>query len=163
MADPSTYAIIQALPTPTAYHDLRKLAGLTPPPLEDVPKALRGGWACFLLIRAADVPSTPLATEETYEGEVVGMARLVGDGALFLDVVDVAVHPTHQKQGLGKRLLQAVVDHVDQYAPNAYVSLVADLPGGPPLYTKFGFLPTAPNIGMYRCERVRLRRKAQGL
>ena len=81
------------------------------------------------------------------------MGRLLGDGALFLQLVDVAVHPEHQNRGLGKRITEALVEFADAHAPFAYVSLVAD-PLGQRLYPKHGFEDVKPGIGMFRCRRI---------
>ena len=46
------YVVLQNLPSPRVYHDLRKLANLTPPPTEAmaeaVPKSLQNSFACFV-------------------------------------------------------------------------------------------------------------------
>jgi GNAT superfamily N-acetyltransferase len=81
------------------------------------------------------------------------MGRLLGDGALFLQLVDVAVHPHHQCKGLGKRIIESLVGFADENAPHAYVSLVAD-PPGQRLYPKYGFENVRPSIGMFRCLRI---------
>ena len=74
---------------------------------------------------------------------------MVGDGGCNFEVVDIAVHPDHQQQGLGARLMKAIMGYIEEHAPaSAYVSLIADN-HSPALYTKFGFKPTAPvSIGM---------------
>lgn len=142
------YVIIQDLPTPQVYHDLRKLSGMTPPPLAAVPKALANSFACFLAYERKHMvnDTTPGSADP------VAMGRLLGDGSLFLLLCDVAVHPDHQRRGLGKRIMQSLVDYVDEHAPEAYVSLVAE-PMAQSLYPKYGFKDTKPSIGMYRMIR----------
>jgi len=84
------------------------------------------------------------------DGEAVGMGRIVGDGGLFFQIVDIAVDPKHQKRGLGKRIVSALVDYLHKTAlPGAYISLIADGEAHR-LYSLFDFKPTAPlSIGMY--------------
>lgn len=148
------YIILQGLPSPQVYHDLRKLANLTPPPeeamAEAVPKSLQNSFACYVAYERKD-----MVDEQTPgpEQEAVAMGRLLGDGALFLQIVDVAVHPNHQSKGLGKRIMERLVAYADEHAPHAYVSLVAD-PLGQRLYPKYGFEDVKPGIGMYRCLRI---------
>jgi ribosomal protein S18 acetylase RimI-like enzyme len=79
---------------------------------------------------------------------VVGMARVVGDGGSVFHVCDMAVHPDHQRRGLGTRLMEAVLDYVDKTAPpDAYVNLMADVDG---FYERFGFEETRPaSKGMF--------------
>lgn len=77
------------------------------------------------------------------------MGRVIGDGGLNFDVVDVAVHPRYQRQGLGMRIMTELMEYIDKVAPDsAYVSLLAD-DDAPKLYEKFGFEFTAPKtVGM---------------
>jgi ribosomal protein S18 acetylase RimI-like enzyme len=146
--DTAEYVVLQRLPTAQDYHDLRKVANLTPPPLDAAAKSLANTFACFLAFERAHMlnEATPAAGQAP-----VAMGRLLGDGALFLQVCDVAVHPTHQRKGLGKRIMKSLVDFVDEHAPNAYVSLVAE-PLAQKLYPQFGFEDITPSIGMYRCR-----------
>jgi predicted N-acetyltransferase YhbS len=60
------------------------------------------------------------------------------------------VEPDHQKRGLGKRIMTALMERlIGEAPPAAYVSLIAD-GDAQHLYAKFGFAPTAPeSIGMY--------------
>jgi ribosomal protein S18 acetylase RimI-like enzyme len=147
----SFYIILQGLPTPQVYHDLRKLAGLTPPPMEPIARALSNSFACFLAYERRHMldDDTPGPDQSP-----VAMGRLLGDGALFLLLCDVAVHPEHQRRGLGKRIMQTLVDYIDEHAPDAYVSLVADTPAQK-LYPLYGFRDVKPSVGMFRMLRGR--------
>lgn len=145
------YVIVEGLPSPQVYHDLRKLSGMTPPPLEAVPKSLANSFCCILAYeRKHMVDDTTPAAGQT----AVAMGRLLGDGALFLQLCDVAVHPEHQRKGLGKRIMQRLVDYVDEHAPFAYVSLVAE-PKAQKLYPQYGFKEVTPSVGMFRINRER--------
>lgn len=145
------YVVLQGLPTPQVYHDLRKLAGMTPPPMEPVPKSLANSFACFVAYeRQHMLDDTTPGPGQT----AVAMGRLVGDGALFLILVDVAVHPDHQRRGIGKRIMQSLIAHIDEHAPDAYVSLVADTPAQK-LYPLYGFKDVKPSLGMFRMSRGR--------
>ncbi|OAL05861.1 acetyltransferase, GNAT family [Phaeosphaeriaceae sp. SRC1lsM3a] len=147
----SGYIILKGVPSPQVYHDLRKVAGLTPPPMEAVAKALANSIVGFLAYERKHMvdDSTPGPGQDP-----VAMGRLSGDGSLFLLLTDVATHPDHQRRGLGQRILQALIDYIDEHAPEAYVSLVAD-PPGQKLYPKFGFKDCHPSLGMYRMKRER--------
>ncbi|KAF2632639.1 hypothetical protein BU25DRAFT_79221 [Macroventuria anomochaeta] len=145
------YTIIEGLPTPQVYHDLRKLAGMTPPPLEAVPKALENSFVGILAYETKDMLDELTPSPDQIP---VAMGRLLGDKSLFLLLCDVAVHPHHQRRGLGKRIMQALVNYVDANAPQAYVSLVAE-PAAQKLYPQYGFKDVQPSIGMYRMLRDR--------
>lgn len=94
------------------------------------------------------LPNSLYGVQITFNDEVVGMGRVVGDGALNFEVVDVAVDPAHQGKGLGRMIMQNIMDYLDKTAQkNAYITLMADVPA---LYEKFGFKLSRPNSeGMY--------------
>ncbi|MEM9464562.1 MAG: GNAT family N-acetyltransferase [Actinomycetota bacterium] len=98
---------------------------------------------------AAGLPNTLHAVCVRDGDRLVGMGRVVGDGGLNFEIVDMAVDPDHQRQGIGYRVMELLMAYVHRTAaPSAYVSLIAD-DGAPALYAKFGFAPTAPaSIGM---------------
>src|SRR5580704_17998186 len=73
---------------------------------------------------AAGLPNTIYAVVIRKNGEAIGMGRIIGDRGLFFQIVDIAVDPKHQKRGLGKRIVGALVDHLRKTAlPGAYISL----------------------------------------
>lgn len=78
------------------------------------------------------------------------MGRVIGDGGCFLQIVDIAVRPDYQGQGLGKVIMNELMDYLKRETPaDAYVSLIADQPADK-LYLKYGFRYTAPDsLGMY--------------
>ena len=43
------------------------------------------------------------------EGQLVGLIRLVGDGAYILHVAGLSVHPDYQRQGIGRRLVELAI------------------------------------------------------
>lgn len=71
------------------------------------------------------------------------MARVIGDGGLFYQIVDVAVHPAHQGHGLGFRMMQEIDEWlVSNVRESGRVALVAD-GKAQRLYEKFAFRTTA--------------------
>ena len=74
----------------------------------------------------------------------VGLGRVIGDGGCFFEIVDIAVDPAHQKQGLGDMIMRGLMAWVHEHAPDtAYVSLRADH-GTPEFYQRFGFEMSLP-------------------
>ena len=128
------YRLVERLPTVAEYRDLRRLSGLS----EKSPEAAERGLPATLFAVVIEADTGP-----------VGMGRVIGDGGTAYQVVDIAVLPPHQGQGLGKRIVAALVDWLHATAPkSAYVSLIADGPAKD-LYSQYGFEPTAPaSIGM---------------
>ncbi len=131
---PPHYTLTHTLPTPADYCRLRTLAGMSAKALE---AATRG------------LPNTLFAATVFHEGQLVGMGRVTGDGGLFFDINDIAVDPAHQKRGLGKAIVGALMDFVHRTAPaTAHVTLIADGEAHR-LYAHFGFKPVGPeSIGM---------------
>lgn len=127
------HKIIEKVVSAEDFVRLRKVSGLTPRSLLAAKKAL---------------PNSLYGVHMTLNNEVIGMARVVGDGALNFDIVDVAVDPKHQGQGYGTMLMEYVMSYIDQSAmPTAYITLMADVPE---LYLKFGFKLSRPKSeGMY--------------
>lgn len=79
------------------------------------------------------------------DGEAIGMGRVIGDGGCFFIVVDIAVAPAWQGQGLGNRIMGALDAWLRVNAPpSAVVSLVAD-GDAKHLYAKYGFVETTPH------------------
>ncbi|QSX80016.1 GNAT family N-acetyltransferase [Lysobacter solisilvae] len=90
------------------------------------------------------LPNTLYGVSLRHDGEVIGMGRIIGDGGCFYTVVDIAVAPPWQGQGLGKRIMNALDAWLRTHAePSAYVTLVADGEARH-LYSKYGFVETAP-------------------
>ncbi len=129
----NAYTLVFATPTIEDYCRLRVVAGLSP----------RSAAAA-----AAGLPNTVVGLVVKYADVAVGMGRVIGDG-LFYQVVDIAVEPGHQRHGLGKAIIEGLMDALKRKAPaEAYVSLMADGQAHG-LYQEFGFKPTAPtSIGM---------------
>ncbi len=123
------YALTYRIPSMADYLRLREEAGLTP---RDEAAA------------SAGLPNSFIAVVIEHEGEAIGMGRIVGDGALFFQIVDIAVLPAHQGKGLGKAIMQALMERLAERAPGrAYVSLIADGDASH-LYAGYGFEPVAP-------------------
>ena len=53
------------------------------------------GWLMLLVDLTWSLPNTVFAVVIRKDGEAVGMGRVVGDGGLFFQVVDIAVLPEH--------------------------------------------------------------------
>ncbi len=68
-------------------------------------------------------------------GAVVAAGRAVADGVDCAYLCDIAVHPDHQGTGLGKALIQRLVDRCRGHRK---IILYA-VPGKEPFYGKFGF------------------------
>lgn len=121
------YVFIDTVPPAEDFCRLRVLAGLTPRPLEAAERAL---------------PRSCYGIHIEFAGKIVGMGRIIGDGALNFEIVDIAVDPEHQGNGLGRKIMQNLMLWFEQnVSEGAYITLVADVPE---LYEKFGFKNVHP-------------------
>jgi ribosomal protein S18 acetylase RimI-like enzyme len=127
-------SIVAETPDPGEYCDLRLAAGLSP---RTIAAATRG------------LPATLFAVCARDGKELVGMGRVIGDGGLNYEIVDMAVRPDYQRRGIGYRIMELMMRYIHGHAPeSAYVCLLAD-DGAPALYEKFGFEFTGPRtVGM---------------
>lgn len=130
----ATELVEESVPGVEEYRALRVAAGLSPKTAEAA---------------AAGLPNSLFSVTVRKGDELIGMGRVVGDGGLNYEIVDMAVHPDHQRRGIGKAIMTCLMNYVDRTAHHsAYVSLLAD-DGAPALYEKFGFEFTAPRtVGM---------------
>lgn len=83
------YTVVESVPSAEAFCRLRSISGLSARPLE----AARVG-----------LPRSCYGVHILWQGVPVGMGRIVGDGALNFEIVDIAVDPAHQGRGLGESL-----------------------------------------------------------
>jgi GNAT superfamily N-acetyltransferase len=129
------YVLVAGPPSLEDYLRLRRTTGLTPRTEAQAQGALSGSW---LFCHVRHRPSS----------DTVAMGRVIGDGGWYFHVADMATSPEHQRQGIGRAVLDWLLDGIRARAPaGAYVSLVADPPGRP-LYEKAGFQVVADGWGM---------------
>lgn len=127
------YTLIEQVPSAEDFVRLRIITGLTPRPLEAAKKAL---------------PNSVYGVHICVAEQTIAMGRVVGDGVLNFDIVDIAVDPDYQGQGFGRLIMQSIMDYLENTAfKGAYITLMADVPE---LYTQFGFKLSRPaSEGMY--------------
>ncbi|WP_353647030.1 GNAT family N-acetyltransferase [Mesorhizobium sp. WSM2240] len=72
------------------------------------------------------------------DGRQAGFARASGDRAVFARISDVIVWPEHRGKGIGKALVQALLDHPELSSVSTWMLNTSDAHG---LYACFGFQP----------------------
>jgi len=72
-----------------------------------------------------------------YEGaKQIGVARVVSDYSIFAYLCDVFIHEDYRGHGLGKWLVQTIMEHPDLKEMRRWVLVTSDAHG---LYKQFGF------------------------
>lgn len=75
------------------------------------------------------------------DGQIVGIARLLGDGAIYWYINDVWVLPEYQGKGIGRHMVNRLVEYVKETGlPGTSVSLcLMCAKGKEGFYEKLGF------------------------
>lgn len=129
--DTTRYELRLEPPTVEEYVRLRKESGLSPKTVRQAAPALENSW-CWVSVR------------ERESGSAVAMGRVLGDGGWCFLIADMATPPEHQRQGIGRKVLQALLDKILEIAPpHAFITLFGD-PPGMGLYRSMGFVESAP-------------------
>lgn len=132
----SGYRLVERIPPVEDYNRVRCAAGLS----EKDAAAAEIGLA-----------SSVFGVCLEHEGLIVGIGRIVGDGALFFEIADIAVIPDHQQNGSGAQIMESLMAYLHQNAsPGAFVSLISDR-GVSGLYERYGFKvrpPEAPGMSL---------------
>ncbi|WP_427127873.1 GNAT family N-acetyltransferase (plasmid) [Priestia megaterium] len=78
--------------------------------------------------------------------KIIGMGRVVGDGAIYFYIQDVIVHPNYRGIGMGKDIMNSLVEYLKENAPSkAFVGLFISN-GKENFYKKYHFENYTPNI-----------------
>ncbi|MBX8651791.1 GNAT family N-acetyltransferase [Klebsiella michiganensis] len=129
----SAYAFVNSVPTAESFCRLRCRAGLP---------------ARSLAAAKIALPRSCYGVHAVYAGhDVIGMGRIIGDGALNFEIVDMAVDPIYQRQGIGKEIMCRLKTWLETQAWGSFVSLIATVPE---FYKEFGFRNVPPESeGMF--------------
>lgn len=78
--------------------------------------------------------------------KIIGMGRIVGDGARNFYLQDINVHPNYQRQGIGKIIVAKLLKYIESYADSInlkncrlQIGLMA-AKGKESFYEPFGFV-----------------------
>lgn len=96
---PEDYTLITGTPSPKFVITLRTAAGLTPLTLAQAIAGNGGAWCAYHIMH--EPTSTP-----------VSMGRVISDGGMQFHIIDMATLPEHQRKGLGRFILGALLEHI---------------------------------------------------
>ena len=121
---PKDYRIELKNPTPIEYDQIRDTTDWVKLDPETIEKGLENSLFSVCL----------------YDAEkLIGLGRIVGDGAIYFYIQDIIVIPECQGKGLGKVIMNELMQYIDDNANNnSFVALMA-AEGVEKFYHKFGF------------------------
>jgi len=76
-----------------------------------------------------------------HDDKTIGMARVIGDGGYYMTVVDVIVLPEYQGKGIGKAMMQKVMEYAKSCVSGEQVANISLFcaKGREAFYEQFGF------------------------
>ena len=120
------YDITNSL-TPEEYMELRKLVGWGMFPLEQAAEGLKNSFilVCFRV-----------------DGKPVAIGRAVSDHGYVVYIADVIVVPEYQGQGLGRKVMEYLLEQIKASLKPGYKVMISLLAakGKEAFYNKFGFV-----------------------
>lgn len=106
------------------------------------------GWRKLMKSQAQMALENSLLVAGAYEGErLVGMGRIVGDGAVICYVQDLIVCPEYQHQKVGSKVLDVLVQYVESLREEGSQMMLCLMcaKGREPFYEKHGFTARPTN------------------
>lgn len=100
------------------------------------------GWSVYAsdpdaLVRAVEQSSYVVSARDS-TGALVGLARAISDDVTICYLQDILVNPIHQRSGLGRALVDNVIEHYAHVRQK--VLLTDDEPGQRAFYESMGFI-----------------------
>ncbi|UGV41730.1 GNAT family N-acetyltransferase [Methanococcoides orientis] len=131
------YKLIKQIPTVEEYQTLREAVG----------------WDRIADPKAADVGlnNSLFCVCAVSDNKVIGCGRVIGDMGIYYYVQDIIVLPKFQGKGLGKNIMDIIIDYLEEHAsPGSFVGLMA-AKGLSGFYERYGFTKRpSDGPGMFR-------------
>lgn len=111
---------------PQDFVRLRVLTGFADIPIEHAKRALDGGL---------------INVSAKYGDQLIGMGRMVGDGAMYWYLQEIIVLPEYQKQGVGTKIVNHLVDYAVSHSTTGKFTTIGGVSakGKEEFYRKLGF------------------------
>jgi len=110
------------------------------------------GWEPVMNFQAAEISlaNSLYHVVAIHDEDAVGMGRIIGDGAVYFYIQDIAALPGHQHRGVGTLIMDRLMDHLQAIAPEkAFIGLFA-AEGTASFYERYGFDAYPALTGMFR-------------
>lgn len=116
--------IIERLPSPEEYNQLRMMVGWGTYDREVIEKALPNSLYCVCA---------------SIGNKAIGMARVIGDAGLTYYILDVIVIPDYQRQGIGAAMMDKVMGFIRGHASKNSIIALMSARGKESFYERYGF------------------------
>lgn len=120
------FELVENVLKPEDFVRLRVATGFADIPIEHAKKALRNGLINVSILK---------------DGEIVGMGRLVGDGAMYWYLQEIVVLPEYQGMGIGTMIVDHLVDYAMKNSSTGRFTTIGGVSakGKEGFYQKLGF------------------------
>jgi ribosomal protein S18 acetylase RimI-like enzyme len=89
------------------------------------------------------------------KSQLIGMGRVVGDGAMFFYIQDVIVDPSYQNSGVGSVLMEKIESYLSVAAKKGSTIGLLAAKGKEAFYTRYGYILRPSNsLGNGMCRFV---------
>ncbi len=122
------YSITDSI-TPEEYMKMREAVGWGLFPLEEAEAGLRNSYTWCL-------------RENDASGRPIGIGRVIWDHGYVMYIADIIVIPEYQGNGLGRVIMEQVMDFIHEQLKPGYKFMVSlcSAKGKEEFYKKFGFI-----------------------
>lgn len=118
------YTFHEELPSPEKYNELREIVGWGSLDKRVVEKSL---------------PKSIYSITAKYNNEIVGFARIIGDGGLCFYIQEIIVHPDHQRKSIASKFMNYIMVYLEKNAINrSYIGVFVGK-GLEDFYKRYGF------------------------
>lgn len=126
MNDPNCIEIVENCLQAEDFVRLRIETGFAEIPVEQARKALKNGL---------------VNVSAFCDGKIVGMGRLVGDGAMYWYLQEIIVLPEYQRKGIGTRIVNHLIEYTKRNSTTGKFTTIGGVSakGKEGFYKKLGF------------------------
>lgn len=132
------YKLLERIPTVTEYQFLRNSVGWSTVSDEAVNQSLKNSLFSVCIVR---------------NNKIIAIGRVIGDAGIYYYIQDVIVLPKFQRNGLGKKIMNSIMNYLEENADStAFIGLMA-AKGFCRFYKDYGFQKRPLDApGMFRYQ-----------
>ncbi|MBZ9634040.1 GNAT family N-acetyltransferase [Clostridium sp. FP1] len=100
------------------------------------------GWGNTTILQAEKAVKNFIFHMAAFDGDrIIGIGRLVGDGALIWYIEDLIVIPEYEKRGIGTLIMEQLLGYIEKNSVPGSCTIIGLMSskGKEPFYQKFGF------------------------